>query len=80
MFVVNDHGRHTRDFTDHGDRCEGCQHIMLLVIGPDTRKGVTDPTPCRQIDIAPTVGRLLRFETPYAVGTAITSGTGNLKE
>ena len=73
MFVMNDHGRHTKDFTTHGDQCEGCQHIMLLVLGPDTQKGVIDSTLCKQIDIAPTVGRLLGFPTPFSAGTAIQS-------
>ena len=73
MIVMNDHGRHTTDFTDHGDQCEGCQHIMLLVIGPDTPKGVTDSTLRRQIDIAPTVGKFLRFATPFSIGTVIES-------
>ena len=73
MFVMNDHGRHTKDITAHGDQCEGCQHIMLLVLGPDTQKGVIDSTLCRQIDIAPTVGRLLGFPTSFSAGTAIKS-------
>ena len=73
MVVTNDHGRHTSDYTDHGDTCEGCRHIMLLVIGPDTPIGVVDSTVHKQIDIAPTVGALLGFKTPYSAGVAIES-------
>jgi hypothetical protein len=74
MIVVNDHGRHTSDFTDHGDHCEGCMHIMMLMIGPDTPQGKIDSTNHWQIDIAPTVGRLLGFETPLATGKVLESG------
>ena len=73
MIVTNDHGRHTTDYTDHGDACEGCRHIMLLIIGPGTPAGMIDPTMHKQIDIAPTVGALLRFKTPYSVGVTIES-------
>ena len=73
MIVMNDHGRHTKDITGHGDQCEGCQHIMLMVLGPDTQKGVIDSTLRRQIDIAPTVGMFLRFATPFSIGTVIES-------
>ena len=37
MIVTNDHGRHTTDFTGHGDSCAGCRRIQLLAIGPDIR-------------------------------------------
>ena len=73
MIVTNDHGRHTTDFTDHGDTCEGCRHIMLLVMGPDARVGVIDSSAHRQVDIVPTVGALLGFSTPYSVGRMIES-------
>jgi Metalloenzyme superfamily len=73
LIVTNDHGRHTRDYTDHGDTCEGCRHIMLLIIGPDTPAGVTDSSTHKQVDIAPTVGKLLGFKTPNAVGEVIES-------
>ncbi len=64
MFVTNDHGRHTTSFTGHGDGCEGCRHLMLLAIGPDTPAGVVDSMPRTQVDIAPTIGVLLGFATP----------------
>jgi hypothetical protein len=46
---------------------------MLLVVGPDTPAGVIDPSMRKQVDIAPTVGMLLGFSTPYSVGTVLES-------
>jgi hypothetical protein len=75
MFVTNDHGRHldgvSDGFSGHGDNCQGCRHIMLLAIGPDTPAEVVDSSPREQIDIAPTIGELMGFPTPFATGTAI---------
>jgi hypothetical protein len=73
MIVTNDHGRHTTDYTDHGDTCEGCRHIMLLVVGPDTPAGVIDSSAYALVDLAPTVGKLLGFKTPLSVGNVIES-------
>ena len=85
MIVTNDHGRHTNDFTNHGDGCEGCRHIMLLIIGPDTPAGAVDSMLHSQVDIAPTIGALMKFTTPYSTGfviqSAIVTGIKNvLKE
>lgn len=71
LFVLNDHGRHTADFSSHGCGCEGCRHIMLLMIGPDTKAGVIDTVRRSQIDIAPTVGELMGFSTPFCKGKSI---------
>jgi hypothetical protein len=77
VFITNDHGRHLDGVADgfrgHGDGCDGCRHIGLLVIGPDTPAGITDVTTWEQIDIAPTVGLLLKFGTPYSIGSVINS-------
>lgn len=72
MLVTNDHGRHTNDFTGHGDSCDGCRHIQLLAIGPDTPAGLMSNTPRTIPDIAPTVGALLGFQTELATGSAMT--------
>lgn len=71
MFVTNDHGRHTNDFEDHGDNCDGCEHIMLLAIGRNVTPGVENSDLHYQIDIGPTAGDLLGFNTPQAVGTSL---------
>ncbi|HXB55679.1 MAG TPA: alkaline phosphatase family protein [Vicinamibacteria bacterium] len=72
LILTNDHGYHLdgvrEGFAEHGDLCEGCRHIMLLVLGPDTKKGVVVDRPAYQTDVAPTVGELLGFQTPLAQG------------
>jgi hypothetical protein len=78
LFVTNDHGRHTTDFTSHGDDCEGCEHIMLLAIGKDIPSGFVDSNVRYQIDLSPTTGDLLGFSTPQAVGTSLFQGTNPL--
>jgi hypothetical protein len=75
LILTNDHGYHLdgvrEGFAEHGDLCEGCRHIMLLVIGPDTKKGAVIDKPAYQTDLAPTVGELLGFQTPLARGEAL---------
>jgi Metalloenzyme superfamily len=73
LFVTNDHGRHTDNFKDHGDNCNGCEHIMLLAIGRNIPRGATNSEPHQQVDIARTVGKLLGFTTPYAKGIELFS-------
>jgi hypothetical protein len=77
LIVVNDHGRHldgvSDGFKSHGDGCEGCRHIMLLMIGPGVPAGNVDTTRHAQIDIAPTVGRMLGVQTPFVAGLPISS-------
>jgi arylsulfatase A-like enzyme len=46
---------------------------MMLIVGPDTPKGEVDSTLWRQIDVAPTVGKLLGFTTPFSSGEVIRS-------
>jgi phosphopentomutase len=78
LFITNDHGRHDDlhgGFADHGDSCNGCRHIMLLAIGkgfPKNRIVLTKRTQC---DIAPTIGELLSFPTPYSTGTSLLGDT-----
>jgi hypothetical protein len=71
LIVTNDHGRHLVDWTSHGDGCDGCRHLMMMMLGPDTKAGVIDSVRRTQIDIAPTVGELLNFSTPLCKGTSI---------
>ena len=79
MFVTNDHGRHTGDdWKDHGDNCDGCEHIMLLAIGRNVTAGVENSDLHHQIDIAPTIGDLLGFSTPEAVGVSLYQGSNPL--
>jgi len=78
LFITNDHGRHTTDFTGHGDGCEGCTHIMLLALGRNVTPGMVNNDPHYQIDLAPTIGDLLNFSTPQAIGTSLYAGSNPL--
>ena len=69
MFVTNDHGRHTDDWTGHGCLCEGCRTIQLLAIGPDIKQGFVSTTPRTLCDIVPTIGELMGFSTEKSTGT-----------
>jgi hypothetical protein len=73
LIVTNDHGRHTNDFSSHGDACEGCRHVMMMILGPDTPDNIIDGSYVEQIDIAPTIGDLLGFPTPYCTGKPLRS-------
>lgn len=74
LFITNDHGRHDDahgGIKDHGCRCEGCRHCMLLALGraiPQNRIVTQYRT---LIDLAPTVGELLSFSLPTAQGTSL---------
>ena len=72
MFVTNDHGRHDTahgGFVNHGDACEGCRRIMMIVAGPDTKTSyVSLPTHWDQRDITSTAAHLLGVAMPYAQG------------
>jgi hypothetical protein len=77
LFVTNDHGRHDDahgGFQNHGDDCEGCRHIMLLALGPKIRRNHTVVGEYTQIDLCPTIGSLLGFDTPLADGNMISEG------
>lgn len=75
LIMTNDHGRHlngVRDgFVSHGCACEGCQLLSFFAIGPDIKKDQFLPTQHTLIDICPTIGFLMQFETPYAQGQII---------
>jgi hypothetical protein len=71
MLVTNDHGRHTTNFSGHGDSCIGCRQIQLLALGPDVNAGLTSDIPRVIPDITPTIGALLGFDTELATGTAM---------
>jgi phosphopentomutase len=82
LFVTNDHGRHDDThggFKDHGDSCEGCRHIFCLAVGrafPAHRVIKQRRTQC---DIAPTVGELLSFPTPFSIGTSLLRDVSSAK-
>lgn len=73
LFITNDHGRHLdgikTGFISHGDKCEGCKHISLLVLGPDTPKGITVNKERELIDISKSISELLNFSMPTSKGS-----------
>lgn len=71
MFVTNDHGRHTDDFSGHDCDCEGCRTVQLLAVGPDIRRGLVSDVPRTICDITPTIGELMGFATPEATGSVM---------
>jgi hypothetical protein len=82
LFVTNDHGRHddTHDgFKNHGDGCEGCRHILCLAIGRGFPANQIIKQRRTQCDIAPTVGELLCFPTPFSIGTSLLRDVGSAK-
>jgi predicted AlkP superfamily pyrophosphatase or phosphodiesterase len=72
LMITNDHGRHLdgvrSGFVNHGCRCQGCKHISLLVLGPDTPKGVVVQEEAEMTDISKTIAELLHFEMPTSKG------------
>ncbi len=72
VLVTNDHGRHTTNFSGHGDQCEGCRNIQLLAIGPRIKAGYVSTVERTIPDVAPTIAALLGFQTEFATGEAMT--------
>ncbi len=62
----------------HGDDCEGCEHIMLFAIGRNVTQGLVNNDMHYQVDIASTIGDLLGFSTPQAIGISLYQGTNPL--
>ena len=75
LFITNDHGRHADDhkdgFISHGDNCDECRHISLLVLGPDFAQGKVVKEQFGLIDIAPTIGQIMGIHLPAADGNPI---------
>jgi arylsulfatase A-like enzyme len=72
LMITNDHGRHLdgvrSGFVNHGCWCEGCRHISLLVLGPDTPKGVIVEKEAEMIDISKTISGIFQFQMPSSKG------------
>lgn len=72
VFVTSDHGRHRHDldggWTNHGDSCDGCREVPLLVAGPGVAEGAVEEGTYTLLDIAPTIAAHLGIELPYAEG------------
>src|SRR6267378_917013 len=53
---------------DHGSFSQTDTHISLMASGPDFKSGFDDPLPTANVDIAPTVARILQFSMPAVQG------------
>ena len=56
---------------EHGGLSQAESYIPLIFSGPTIRKGATDPTPARSIDLAKTLADLLGFSMPEADGSIL---------
>lgn len=62
FFFLNDHG----DLIDHEDCDDECKRYLVIVaLGPDIKKNYVTENKWRQVNICPTVGKILNFPTPY---------------
>jgi hypothetical protein len=53
---------------DHGSFSPTDTHISLMASGPDFTPGLRDTLPTSNVDIAPTVARILKFSMPHVQG------------
>ena len=56
---------------DHGSFSPTDTHISLMARGPDFKSGLYDTLPTANVDIAPTVARILNFSMPDAQGRVL---------
>jgi arylsulfatase A-like enzyme len=69
LMVTTDHGRGCgAGWPNHGGDDDCNRHIMFLAVGPEILAGQVLTRRRTLIDIAPTIGRLLNFDTPLAEG------------
>ncbi|HXV12936.1 MAG TPA: hypothetical protein VEC56_01900 [Candidatus Krumholzibacteria bacterium] len=74
LFITADHGRHDDahgGFQNHGDACDGCQHVIFMALGPDIRSDYEVTTLYTQRDVCTTVGQLLGVAAPQSDGFAM---------
>ena len=56
---------------DHGSFSPTDTHISLMASGPDFKSGLYDTLPTANVDIAPTVARILQFSMPAVQGRVL---------
>jgi hypothetical protein len=56
---------------DHGSFSPTDTHISLMASGPDFKSSLHDPLPTANVDVAPTVARILKFSMPDAQGRVL---------
>jgi len=71
LLVTNDHGRHDDQhggFSGHGCSCDGCQHIMMLAIGPNIKENYVSEQQYEIEDFAVTIAHILDVNPEYSTG------------
>jgi hypothetical protein len=67
FFFINDHG----NLLDHAECDDECKRYWIcLALGPDVKKKFSTENKWRQINICPTVGKILNFPTPLVAKDA----------
>jgi arylsulfatase A-like enzyme len=56
---------------DHGSFSRTDTHISLMFHGPDFKTGLYDTLPTANVDLAPTIARILGFDMPSAQGRVL---------
>jgi arylsulfatase A-like enzyme len=56
---------------DHGSFSPTDTHISLMASGPDFKSGLRNTLPTSNVDIAPTVARILQFSMPHVQGRVL---------
>ncbi|MBL9127683.1 MAG: hypothetical protein JNL97_08550 [Verrucomicrobiales bacterium] len=73
--VVPDCGRDSNPMSavpcQHHFNSKSAREIFALVFGPGVRRGQIVDRVVRQVDVAPTIGRLMRFGTEHAEGRVL---------
>jgi hypothetical protein len=74
LIVTADHGRHDDahgGFSNHGDGCEGCRHLIFMALGPNVKAGATVDFQYVQRDVCKTAAEILGIPVPLAGGHVI---------
>lgn len=61
----------------HGSFSPFDVHNTLIAAGPDFRAGFRDPLPTGNVDVAPTIARILGLSLPHAQGRALLEALGH---
>lgn len=84
LIITSDHGYMDvgvhDGFAEHGDASKGSRHVFLVMLGPDTKKGHVVTDFAYHVDIAPTVGELLGFQTPLSSGQVLSDSLRDYQE
>ncbi len=81
LIITADHGRHRHDedngWHNHGDSCNGCRQIPLMILGPGVTPGAELAGNWTLLDFAPTLAAHLGIDLPWAQGLPIDEVVSN---